>query len=238
MDKFAITTLKCFQSSSGLENLKNGKVIMQLLCILIIVALIFNCAVEILGHGMVISPVGRGSRWRIDRTAPVNYDDNGSNCGGFSNQWSVNGGKCGICGDPYQYATPRPHELGGSIGVNGVVVGSYNKNSTIEVTVRITANHLGKFLFDLCNLDYENESEECFARYRIRTSDGRDEYTIGSAVGDYKVLLKLPNISCQHCVLRWQYIAGNNWGWCGDGTGRLGCGPQETFITCSDIKIT
>lgn len=206
---------------------------------LIIVALIFDCAVETSGHGMVISPAGRGSRWRSDRTAPFDYDDNGSNCGGFSNQWSVQGGKCGICGDPYQYSTPRPHELGGSIGVNGVIVASYIRSSTIEVTVKITANHLGKFLFDLCNLDVEPESEACFARNRLQTSDGKDEYTVGNAVGDYKVLLKLPtNLTCQHCVLRWQYIAGNNWGWCGDGTGRLGCGPQENFKTCSDIKIT
>ena len=28
----------------------------------------------------------------------------------FQNQWTVNGGKCGLCGDPYQ--GPRRHEEG------------------------------------------------------------------------------------------------------------------------------
>lgn len=203
--------------------------------LLIIFAL---CIYEISGHGMVTNPIGRGSRWRNDRTAPINYDDNGTNCGGFSNQWSNQAGKCGICGDPYQSSRPRMHELGGLIGGSGVIVANYNSGSTIEVTVKITANHLGKFLFDLCNLDNEAESEECFARNVLRTSDGKNEYVIGSAAGDYKIFVKLPdNLKCEHCVLRWQYIAGNNWGWCGDGTGRLGCGPQENFRTCSDIKI-
>lgn len=35
------------------------------------------------GHGMVMSPVARGSRWRLDTSAPINYNDNGNFCGGF-----------------------------------------------------------------------------------------------------------------------------------------------------------
>lgn len=210
------------------------------LLVIVAFALIFNCVYEISGHGMVLDPVGRGTRWRYDRTAPVNYDDNGSNCGGFSNQWSNQGGKCGVCGDPFQAATPRMHELGGLIGKSGVIVKSYSKGSLIEVTVKITANHLGYFTFDLCNLDTApngKETEECFST-RLLTPDEKPQYPIGSATGDYKVSLQLPeNFTCQHCVFRWKYTAGNNWGWCGDGFGRLGCGPQETFITCSDIRI-
>ena len=185
---------------------------MRRLSALIIVILIFNCALEISGHGMVLNPPGRGSRWRYDRTAPVDYDDNGCNCGGYSNQWFTHNGKCGICGDPYQSATPRAHELGGKIGVTGVIVANYTKSSTIEVTVRITANHLGKFQFDLCKLDTESESESCFLKNKLLTNDGKSEYPIGSATGDYKVKIKLPsNLTCKHCVLRWRYVAGNNW---------------------------
>lgn len=202
----------------------------------ITVALVLNCIFEISGHGMVIKPPGRGTRWRYDKTAPIDYDDNGSNCGGFANQWNVQGGKCGICGDPYQNTRPRAHELGGWFGGNGVIVASYSKGSTIEVTVKLTANHLGKFLFDICNLDAQSESETCFSR--LYTVDGKSEYAIGSSNGEYKVYLRLPsNLTCRHCVLRWQYIGGNNWGWCSDGSGRLGCGPQENFRTCSDITI-
>lgn len=35
------------------------------------------------GHGMLLDPVSRGSRWRYDARAPINYDDNQSFCGGF-----------------------------------------------------------------------------------------------------------------------------------------------------------
>lgn len=33
------------------------------------------------------------------------------------------------------------------------------------------------------------------------------------------------------------FISGNNWGWCDDGTGSMGCGPQENFKSCADIRI-
>lgn len=42
---------------------------------------------------------------------------------------------------------------------------------------------------------------------------------------------------CGNCVLQWRYIGGNNWGDCKNGTGAVGCGPQEEFRGCSDITI-
>lgn len=44
-------------------------------------------------------------------------------------------------------------------------------------------------------------------------------------------------MECPNCVLQWRYIAGNNWGMCADGTGAVGCGPQEEFRACADITI-
>jgi hypothetical protein len=41
-----------------------------------------------------------------------------------------------------------------------------------------------------------------------------------------------------HYTLLYVMVSGNSWGSCGDGTGALGCGPQETFRTCSDIAIS
>jgi len=38
---------------------------------------------ELEGHGMMLSPTGRSSRWRYDSSAPTNYDDNALYCGGF-----------------------------------------------------------------------------------------------------------------------------------------------------------
>lgn len=100
---------------------------------------------QVLGHGMVMDPVNRASRWRVDPTATPDYTDNGLYCGGyavtfflnfynlnyknryksnfllFQSQWITNNGKCGVCGDSYSEAVPRAHEFGGTYG-QGVVV--------------------------------------------------------------------------------------------------------------------
>lgn len=34
------------------------------------------------GHGMVMDPVNRASRWRLDPSAPADYEDNQQWCGG------------------------------------------------------------------------------------------------------------------------------------------------------------
>lgn len=39
---------------------------------------------EIFGHGMLLKPVSRSSRWRYDARAPTNFNDNELFCGGFS----------------------------------------------------------------------------------------------------------------------------------------------------------
>lgn len=46
-----------------------------------------------------------------------------------------------------------------------------------------------------------------------------------------------PGLTCSQCVLQWRYTAANNWGMCANGTGAVGCGPQEEFRACSDISI-
>lgn len=194
---------------------------------------------EISGHGMVMDPVNRASRWRVDGSNPKDYNDMEGFCGGYGVQWTQNGGKCGLCGDSYSDKTPRRHELGGTYG-QGVIVKTYKQGATFDVTVKITANHRGYFYFRLCNLDNEIESDACFDRNKLLTSSGADTYPLEStSAGNYIVSLKLPSsLTCNRCVLQWTYVAGNNWGYCADGTGKLGCGNQEHFRTCSDIKIT
>ena len=46
-----------------------------------------------------------------------------------------------------------------------------------------------------------------------------------------------PQVTCAQCILQWTYVAGNNWGTCDNGTGAIGCGPQENFRSCADIEI-
>lgn len=35
------------------------------------------------GHGMVMNPVSRQSRWRFNSSAPINWDDDQVYCGSF-----------------------------------------------------------------------------------------------------------------------------------------------------------
>lgn len=39
--------------------------------------------VYVAGHGMVLDPVNRASRWRFDTKAKPDYDDTQGWCGGF-----------------------------------------------------------------------------------------------------------------------------------------------------------
>lgn len=206
--------------------------------LIIIVVLSITLIEFIEGHGMVMDPINRGSRWRIDRSAVRDYNDMQAFCGGIQSQYQLYQGKCGMCGDEYGDIKPRAHELGGRYG-QGVVVKSYRSGSTINATVKITANHKGKFIFKICNLDNEKETEECFDRQLLQSQNKTEYILTSSATGDYVIPLTLPtNLQCKRCVLQWTYVTGNNWGYCANGTGRLGCGPQEHFRTCSDITIT
>lgn len=118
----------------------------------------------------------------------------------------------------------------------------YQKGQKIDVVARLTTNHRGYFKFQICPLTNpkELETEECFNRYPLKLENGSDRYVLQSHESkDYTMSLFLPNgLTCEHCVLRWEYVAANNWGICEDGSGKLGCGPQETFKTCSDISIS
>ncbi len=128
----------------------------------------------------------------------------------------------------------------------------------LKIWYRVTVNHRGKFVFEICNIDKNVESEACFVANRVNTADGKREYELPDYLSrDFPVSLRLPaGLTCNHCVIRWVYIAANRWDWCGDGTGALGCGPQvlyqiklsftklmkiirpqETFKSCADIRI-
>ncbi|XP_077289720.1 uncharacterized protein LOC143913663 [Arctopsyche grandis] len=185
-----------------------------------VLVLCFLVAVH--GHGMVMDPVNRASRWRVDSSAPANYDDNQLWCGGAGALVS-NGRKCGMCGDNFANPTPRMHELGGRYG-QGVIVKSYRQGANIPITVRISANHRGYFQFRMCNLDrYGSESDACYDNILLLTSTGEDRHPIASHLGNHELVLRLPSgVTCKHCVLQWTYYAAN--------TG-------ENYRTCSDISI-
>nr|KAG5691648.1 hypothetical protein BaRGS_022923 [Batillaria attramentaria] len=121
------------------------------------------------GHGYVMDPPQRSSLWRFGYNTPVNNNDNQLFCGGAKRQWKVNGGKCGICGDPYDTPDPKPNEAGGMYAT-GIIVRTYHQADVINVTVKITASHGGYFMFKLCpNNDVTKEAtQECLDRHVLQ----------------------------------------------------------------------
>lgn len=179
--------------------------------------------------------------WRVGFPTPKNENDNALYCGGFGVQHNLNGGKCGICGDPWN-VWPRQNEAPHGVFATGVISKTYRQGSIIPVVVDITANHQGYFTFKLCpnNDIWQDPKQDCFDRFSLVTGKAAAEkyYISDYMTGMRLVYVHLPHqVSCDQCILQWTYTAGNNWGVCSNGTGSLGCGPQETFRSCSDIRI-
>ena len=106
---------------------------------------------------------------------PREQDDNQSYCGGFGVQWGANGGRCGICGDPWDQR-PRQHEAPGGLYATGIVTKTYRQGSLIPVIIDVTANHQGHFEFKLCPNDniFSDPGQECFDRFPLTTGVGRE----------------------------------------------------------------
>lgn len=77
------------------------------------------CIEYVLGHGMVLNPASRSSRWRFNSSAPVNWDDNQLYCGGFGvlDFWFSYAFVQEICSQPFSYS--RRHS--GALTVENVV---------------------------------------------------------------------------------------------------------------------
>ncbi|XP_011188170.2 uncharacterized protein LOC105215758 [Zeugodacus cucurbitae] len=198
------------------------------------------------GHGRLIEPPSRASAWRYGFQTPPNYNDHELYCGGFTRQWKQNNGKCGECGDAWDLPKPRPHEFGGAWG-KGVIVRKYSPESVMLIRVELTASHMGYFEFRIC--PQQAAKQDCLDQHLLKINSGLPSQSMptdletrfyprnGSLIYDIKVQLPT-GLKCNHCVLQWRYIAGNNWGICSDGNGAVGCGPQEEFRACSDIAIS
>ena len=94
-------------------------------------------------HGNMVEPPTRATMH--DHGYPDNpADDNWMEgfCGGKAHQWSQEiGGRCGICGDPWD-ANVRQHEAPGGRYANGVIVRQYTPGEIIPIVSHITANHV------------------------------------------------------------------------------------------------
>jgi hypothetical protein len=65
----------------------------------------------------------------------------------FQAQWDNYNGVCGVCGDDYGGVQ---HNMAGGKWALGEITATYTQGQDIDVTIRITANHLGFFNFSLC----------------------------------------------------------------------------------------
>ncbi|XP_039263587.2 uncharacterized protein LOC120339509 [Styela clava] len=219
--------------------------------IIFVVLAVLSLLVVVKGHGRLKEPAGRSSIWRYQNTLDLsesdkelieeNYEDNELFCGGFSYQQAL-GGKCGICGDPYD-ADVKENEAGGRYA-NGIIVRHYEQpGAWVTAEVEITAHHKGYFEFRLCPWNQPDVSVAgCENWYLLDTvSPDGTKWFLPASTGQgqiYEVPIKLPDgVVCDQCVLQWRYHTGNSWGCYKNGGCCVGCGPQEEFYGCADVSI-
>ena len=181
------------------------------------------------GHGMMVDPPGRATRWRFGFRGPPEYTDNQLSCGGRNVQWGKHKGKCGVCGDEYGIPNPK-FAYPGAFATNPPIVKVYSEGQKIDVKIRITANHKGYFTFRVAPLVNPPIKQEDLDKTMLELDNGDAEWKLLSSHGngEFKISLQLPmGLTCRHCVLQWWWTTGNNY---------INDKP-ETFVSCADIEI-
>ncbi|KAK3095251.1 hypothetical protein FSP39_012181 [Pinctada imbricata] len=187
----------------------------------------------------MLEPSQRSSLWRHGYNTPINRDDDGLNCGGYWHQWQVNGGKCGVCGDPYD-VVPRQNEAGGKFATE-IISRTYDMNTKyINTVIEVKKNMKGYFEFRLCpdvRMD-KPVTQKCLDEHLL-VIDGHGDRFYPKQNGIVNLKLVIPSgMQCERCVLQWKWHTAMNWGKCADGSGsKVGCGDQEEYYNCADIAI-
>ena len=195
--------------------------------------------------GRLMDPIARSSCWRqFPDECPVEHNDNMLNCGGIQQQWGKNEGKCSVCGEDWSLRDKK-FELGGdSSSPQGFIVKTYRQGQEIEAKIELSSNRAGWFEFRLCKLrsDDEDATQECLDENLLEDRQGNTRIRVKKAQkgGQIRFRLQLPKeLTCDHCVFQWKYHTATNWGRDEEtGVSCVGCGPQEEFYGCSDIKIS
>lgn len=94
------------------------------------------------------------------------------------------------------------------------------------------------------------ETENCFQTLRLGNGMTYWPMSLGNPDFNIQTTAQLPaGVTCEHCVLRMHYRGAQHWGTCdnsftcecdpnsGNPPGGMGCSEQQTFRTCSDIRI-
>lgn len=206
-------------------------------------------------HGFMSVPVSRniGSGTYCDQCL------NGGGVGAVYASSSWPNGKHGVCGDPLSGEGAGYHEGGGKFEQTvGIRVTYYNAGDTMTVKGQLTANHLGYMQYFLCVLPPTSSggsserqflTNECFRKNPLQVfQEGSwgERYYVGSGLSNFEHSVRLPDIECPRCVVRWYYLTGNSctppgtpakWAAqslvpCGGG----GANPEE-FWNCADVSL-
>jgi len=139
-----------------------------------------------------------------------------------------------MCGDPWNSAEPRDHELGGRYG-SGIIVRRYRSGDAVPVVVELTAAHGGYFEFRICpvknhpatnsnstSLVPRDPSPDCLDRNVLQLLSGSSRDSGGTRSSTrYRVGLRAarmhavdvqlpPGLQCEHCLFQWKYHTGKN----------------------------
>lgn len=124
-----------------------------------------------------------------------------------------------------------------------------NNIQTVPVTIDFTAPHGGRWEVQLC--DRVPETEDCFQSLLLDNGQTYWDFPLGIEYPQgFLTMVKLPDgVTCDNCVMRVHWRCVQNWGTCDDSAtcecipdsgnppGGMGCGAQQTFRACADIKI-
>jgi hypothetical protein len=214
-----------------------------------------GAAVPAAGHGWMDVPASRNKQRNIPIGEPQSLPAGGPGLVYADGRRWPNG-RHGLCGEPYKSTggAVGPGDLseGGKYATPPIIAARYAAGQTIDISIRVTAFHKGRFQFSLCK-DPKRFSQACLDENKLVNADGGGifYYPPGGdgqipAGGAFKMRFKLPaGVTCERCVLQWYWLTGNSCVPPGDPRGdkvQMGtCGksatPPEEFWNCADIAI-
>ena len=207
------------------------------------------------GHGWLDQPASRNKQRNIPIGEPQSLPAGGPGLVYADGRRWPNG-RHGLCGEPYKSTggAVGPGDLseGGRYATPPIIAARYAAGQTIDISIRVTAFHKGRFSFSLCK-DPKRFSQACLDEHKLVNADGGGlfYYPPGGdgqipPGGAFKMRFKLPaGVTCDRCVLQWYWLTGNSCVPPGDPRGdkaQMGtCGvsntPPEEFWNCADIAI-
>ena len=123
-------------------------------------------------HARLMEPPSRASMWRVGFPTPKDIDDNQNYCGGFGVQFGQNGGKCGICGDPW-HDFPREHEAPDGIYATGKLIKNFwwstvfeNHRKKSHSILRATFTYFDGFFIPIWN-EFFNQLIELYLWFHL-----------------------------------------------------------------------